>query len=158
MTSAQTAARLHESIDQALQLVQGVDDTRTTVTPEKGGWCARQILGHLIDSACNNHRRFVLAQSPDFTHYESYNQDEWVDRQRYDKVAWRDLVTLWTAYNRHLAHVISCVPDAAAAREVVGSGGAVTLAWLMEDYVRHLRHHVDQIRGLLAPASGSVAG
>jgi hypothetical protein len=151
MTSAQTAARLHEAIGEALQLFQGVDETRTTRPPAGGGWCARQVIGHLIDSACNNHRRFVLGQSAETQRYDGYNQDDWVDRQHYEKVPWRDLVTLWTAYNRHLAHVISCVPDAAAARQALGPDGSdpVTLTFLMDDYVTHLQHHVEQIRRLL---------
>ena len=152
MTSAESAARLHEAIGDALQIFQGVDETRTTRMKPGGGWCARQVLGHLIDSACNNHRRFVLGQSSDPVKYDGYEQEVWVARQHYDKVPWRDLLTLWTAYNRHLAHVMSCVPDDVAVRE--GSGpdgeGRVTLAFLMEDYVRHLRHHVEQIRTRLA--------
>ena len=152
MTSAQTAARLHEAIGDALQIFQGADETRTTRTKDGDGWCARQILGHLIDSACNNHRRFVLGQSAELARYDGYNQDDWVERQRYDKVPWRDLVTLWTAYNRHLAHVIACVPDAVAAQEALGPDGTqpVSLAFLMDDYVTHLRHHVEQIRDLVA--------
>jgi hypothetical protein len=152
MTSAQSAARLHEAIGDALQIFQGVDETRTTRMKPGGGWCARQILGHLIDSACNNHRRFVLGQSSDPVKYDSYEQEAWVARQHYDKVPWRELVTLWTAYNRHLAHVMSCVPDDVAAREGIApeGDGRVTLAFLMEDYVRHLRHHVEQIRTRLA--------
>jgi hypothetical protein len=76
----------------------------------------------------------------------------WVTRQQYDKVPWRELVTLWTAYNRHLAHVMSCGPDDVAARQRIDpdGDGRVTLAFLMEDYVRHLRHHVEQIRTRLA--------
>jgi hypothetical protein len=152
MTSAQTAARLHEAIGDALQVFQGVDETRTTRMKPGGGWCARQILGHLIDSACNNHRRFVLGQSSDLAKYDGYEQNAWVARQHYDKVPWRDLVTLWAAYNRHLAHVMSCVPDDVAAHEAMGPDGdvRVTLAFLMDDYVAHLRHHVEQIRTLLA--------
>jgi hypothetical protein len=152
MTSAQTAARLHEAIGEALQVFQGVDETRTTRKRDDGGWCARQVLGHLIDSACNNHRRFVLGQG-EVTRYDGYDGDEWVVRQCYEKVPWRDLVTLWTAYNRHLAHVMSCVPDEAASRQALSPEGdrQVTLAFLMDDYVTHLRHHLDEIKRLLAP-------
>src|SRR6185295_5367604 len=112
MTSAESAARLHEAIGDAFQIFQRVDETRTTRMKPGGGWCARQVLGHLIDSACNNHRRFVLGQSPDIRKYDGYAQNDWVGRQHYDKVPWRDLVALWTSYNRHLAHVMSCAPPA----------------------------------------------
>lgn len=151
MTPAQTAAQLHSAIDEALQLFQGADDTRTTRRPRPDGWCAREVLGHLIDSACNNHRRFIVGQSPETARFDGYEQDAWVALQHYDKTPWRDLVTLWTAYNRHLAHVMSGVDDQAVGREIPGPDGTpVTVRFLMEDYVRHLRHHLEQIRTLLA--------
>ena len=137
-----------------MQLFQQVDDTRTACRPERGGWCAREILGHLIDSACNNHRRFIVGQSPLTAQFDGYNQDEWVALQHYDKIPWRDLVTLFVAYNRHLAHVMNSTSAEGAARSALSSDGTrqVTVAFLMEDYVVHLRHHVEQIRDRLAEA------
>jgi hypothetical protein len=151
MSSTQTAASLHAAIADALRIFEGADEARTTRPKPGGGWCARQILGHLIDSACNNHRRFILGQSHDFASYDGYDQNEWVARQHYENVPWRDLVIFWTSYNRHLAHVISRVPDDVASREALDPDGkqAITLAFLMDDYVRHLRHHLVQIDALL---------
>ena len=152
MTAAQIAADLHAAIGEGLQLLQQADETRTTRRLESEGWCAREVLGHLIDSACNNHRRFVVGQSISTTQFDSYDQNEWVARQHYDMAPWHDLVTLWTAYNRHLAHVMASTPDeiaARAARSPDGSG-QVTIAFLMQDYVTHLRHHLVQLRNLLA--------
>ena len=84
--------------------------------------------------------------------FQGYNQDDWVERQRYAKVPFRDLVELWGAYNRHLAHVIAVTPaDMFANTGKSYDGDVVTLGFLMEDYVRHLRHHLDQLRELLAP-------
>jgi hypothetical protein len=109
------------------------------------------VLGHLIDSACNNHRRFVLGQSPDIRKFDGYAQNDWVGRQHYDKVSWRDLVALWTSYNRHLAHVMSCAPAETLAHSAESYDGTpVTLEFLMGDYITHLRHHLEQIRSLLA--------
>ena len=151
MTVAQTALDLRTAVDGALPLFEEVDDARTTRRPRPGGWCAREVLGHLIDSACNNHRRFVIGQSESTTRFDGYDQNEWVSRQRYDDVLWRDLVTFWSAYNRHLAHVMACTPDDAAARTALSPDGSqqVSVAFLMEDYVTHLRHHLAQIRALL---------
>jgi hypothetical protein len=150
MTPAQSAARLHAAIDDALQVIHAMDETRTTRPSRPGGWCAREILGHLIDSACNNHRRFVVGQSPETVKFDGYEQDAWVSRQRYADVPWRDLVALWTAYNRHLAHVMTVTPDDAVGREIAGPDGTpVTVRFLMEDYVAHQRHHLEQIRALL---------
>lgn len=152
MTPAAISADLHAAIRAGLDLFQHVDGTRTAERPAAGGWCAREILGHLIDSACNNHRRFVIGQGPAPVVFQGYDQDVWVERQRYAQVPFRDVVALWEAYNRHLAHVIANTPPDALANEGDGpDGGVVTLGFLMEDYVTHLRHHLDQLRALLTP-------
>ena len=152
MTAETIATDLHAAIDGALDLFQHADEARTAARPAAGKWCAREILGHLIDSACNNHRRFVIAQGSGPIAFDAYEQDAWVARQRYADVPFRDLVALWTSYNRHLAHVIAAAPAASLARSGRAPGGAgdVTLQFLMEDYVRHLRHHLDQLRTRLA--------
>jgi hypothetical protein len=145
------AVELRSAIDEVLPLFQGADERRTTIPRRPGGWCAREILGHLVDSACNNHRRFVIGQSASTTRFEGYEQDVWVAAQKYRDVPWRDLLALWTAYNRHLAHVMHVTPPEAASRGAISpdSTGPVTVGFLMHDYVRHLRHHVAQIRALL---------
>ena len=151
MTPAQISAQLHSAIDEGLQFFAGVDETRTSKRPAPEKWCAREVLGHLIDSACNNHRRFVLGQSSDLRKLEGYQQDDWVSRQHYDQVPWRDLVALWTSYNRHLAHVIGCAPAETLSHPADPPGASrVTLGFIMEDYVTHIRHHLGQLRTLLA--------
>jgi hypothetical protein len=153
MTPATIAAGLHGSIDDALKLFAGIDERRTSARPRPDAWCAREVLGHLIDSACNNHRRFIVAQSADIGRFDGYDQNAWVSRQRYHDVPWRDLVALWTAYNRHLAHVIGCTPAAALGQAALSPDGSqtLTLGFIMEDYVLHLRHHVGQLKSLLVP-------
>ena len=149
MTPAAIAADLHAAIRDGLDLFQHADETRTSERPREGGWCAREILGHLIDSACNNHRRFVIGQDAPPVVFQGYTQDDWVARQRYAQVPFRDIVALWSAYNRHLAHVIANTPAAALANSGTGPDGEVTLGFLMADYVRHLRHHLGQLHALL---------
>jgi hypothetical protein len=150
MTPAALAADLHAAIDAALELFTAADETRTTARPAPGKWCAREILGHLVDSACNNHRRFVLGQGAAPIAFDGYDQDAWVARQRYAEVPFRDIVALWVSYNRHLAHVIASTPAHALAAKVRAPGGQdATLGFIAEDYVVHLRHHLDQIRTCL---------
>ena len=76
-------------------------------------WSRKEILGHLIDSAANNHQRIVRACYHAATNFPPYRQNEWVQIQQYNQVAWRELVELWMAYNRHLSHIIERVPTAA---------------------------------------------
>jgi hypothetical protein len=142
MTPAAIAADLHAAIRDGLELFQRADETRTSERPREGGWCAREVLGHLVDSACNNHRRFVIGRDAPPVVFQSYNA----------QVPFRDIVALWSAYNRHLAHIIATTPAEALASSGQGpEGGVVTLGFLMADYVTHLRHHLEQLRSLLQP-------
>jgi hypothetical protein len=111
-----------------------------------GGWSRKQVLGHLIDSASNNHQRFVRAALQPSLDFPAYDQDENIRVQAPQEADWSLLVSLWAAYNRYLAHVIARLP--AAKLETVcriGSGEPVTLGFLATDYVRHLLHHLKQV-------------
>jgi len=120
-------------------------------------WSSKQIIGHLIDSAANNHARFVLAQLKDDLVFPGYEQDGWVSVQQYQKESWPQLVELWRAYNLHLLHVMSSAPKETLARrctqhslqtiafKTVDASEPTTLEYLMKDYVVHLKHHLSQI-------------
>lgn len=150
MTPAAIATDLDAAIQEGLTLFQHADEALTVRRPRPDGWCTREILGHLVDSACNNHRRFVIGRGAPPIVFQDYDGDQWVERQRYAERRFGDIVSLWTAYNRHLVYVIAGTPPDALSQSGDGpEGGIVTLGFLMEDYVRHLRHHLDQIRPLL---------
>jgi hypothetical protein len=111
-----------------------------------GKWVKKEILGHLIDSALNNQERFVRAQMSDRLVWPGYEQDRWVSVQKYRERPWNELVELWEQLNRHIAHVMTSVPlNRLNAPCVIGDDNPVTLEWLMNDYIRHLRHHLNQI-------------
>ncbi len=114
--------------------------------PAPGGWSKKQILGHLIDSAGNNHQRFVRAQFTTLLEFPPYEQDAWVAAQSYATEPWPDLVNLWLLLNRHLVHVMRATPEECLTHGCsIGGKDPVILAFLMEDYVRHLEHHLEQI-------------
>jgi len=111
-----------------------------------GKWCRKEILGHLIDSASNNHQRFVRSQLQVELSFPAYQQESWVSVQKYAREPWRDLVRFWENYNRHLLHLISATP-ATALQNIctVGTNAPMTLEFLMRDYVSHAKHHLAQI-------------
>ena len=112
-------------------------------TPEK--WSKKESLGHLIDSAANNHQRFVRAQYGNKTPI-SYDGDAWVKTQDYNTEPALVLVELWKYYNIHLAHVISKIPsDKYNALFYADAKEPVTLDWIVNDYIKHLEYHLKQI-------------
>jgi hypothetical protein len=117
------------------------DDTGVQPTPHE--WSKKEILGHLIDSAANNHQRFVRAVDKVAAQYPTYDQNEWVRIQRYNERPWPSLVALWSAYNNHLSHVIECIPeDAESSPCNIGKKDPVPLDFVIKDYLRHLRQHL----------------
>jgi hypothetical protein len=111
----------------------------------------------LIDSAANNHGRFVRAQFTRDLIFDGYEQEEWVRAQRYNEEPWPLLVELWKHYNLHLLHVMTSAPEAALhqpraehsldkiAWQAIDAEQPATLAYLMRDYVGHLQNHLRQI-------------
>jgi DinB superfamily len=123
-----------------------IDDGAASKRPAPGKWSNKEILGHLIDSAANNHQRFVRLQLTARIDLPGYEQDDWVRVQRYQEQSWHEIIELWQVYNTHLAALIRGV-DPATLRHIwhMPDGNEVDLEFIMRDYVRHLRHHLKQI-------------
>jgi DinB superfamily len=116
----------------------------TPYRPE--GWTRKQILGHMLDSAANNHQRFVRAALDGSYSGPSYQQDGWVDLHGYVELPWTTLLEWWVIAHRVLEQVVAHIPeDRQGAMCVVGEDAPVTLRFLIEDYVAHQRHHLAQI-------------
>jgi len=110
-----------------------------------GKWSKKEILGHLVDSAQNNIRRFVVAQYEEIPRIV-YNQDKWVAIADYQHYPTDDLVNLWSLLNRHICLVLKNASPEAAQRRCGNSDTEVpTIEWLAADYCNHLLHHLHQI-------------
>jgi hypothetical protein len=111
-----------------------------------GKWSRKQELGHLIDSASNNHLRFVRAALEPQYQGPGYDQNGCVELHGYQNLPWSDLVEFWRRYNLLLVKLVSRIPDeklGTACR--IADGPEVTLGFVIEDYVRHMKHHLDHI-------------
>ena len=150
---------LLDSVDDAVPALLALPDRASAEALAPGKWSPREIIGHLIDSASNNQRRFVTAQAKDDLIFDGYAQDHWVNVQRYRDAPWPDLVMLWAHFNRHLGRIMAVVPEDVRSRPVVRHNldrvawqpvpaeSPATLDYFMNDYVGHLRHHLAQILG-----------
>lgn len=145
---ATTASDLGRTVAEAKQLLLKLNNADTSKRPSPAKWSKKEILGHLLDSASNNHQRFVRAVLQGRLTFPGYEQEQLVTLQRFKEMDWGFLVDLWTSYNRFLAHVLTCLP-ARTAKVVckIGKNKPATLGWIAEDYVAHLKHHLNQILG-----------
>jgi len=156
---AQFLDDFRETIVSATAQLRGIPADESSIKPDAESWSRKEILGHLVDSAANNHQRFVLAQFKDDLVFPGYDGDRWVSVQRYRDESWPDLIQLWSSYNVHLLHVFFVIQqdtltksrtehtlDKIASHLVPGTE-PTTLEYLIRDYVDHLRHHLRQILG-----------
>ena len=142
------ASDLGRTVAQAKQLLMNLDNADTSTRPSENKWAKKEILGHLLDSAGNNHQRFVRAALQGSLTFPGYEQDRLVDLQKFIEVDWSFLVDFWAAQNRFLAHVINSLPASAAAVTCnIGNSKPASLEGLAQDYVAHLKHHLNQILG-----------
>ncbi len=140
------AADLLNTVEAAVPRLRQLSEQQAGRPRAQGKWTPKQILGHLIDSASNNHQRFVRAQQGAELRFPPYAQDHWVACQYYADRPWDEIVALWHAYNRHLAHVISHIPeDRRDTPCIIETADPVALGYLASDYVEHLRHHLAQV-------------
>ena len=144
--SPQIAEELRNAVRDAARALRRLADTVVSMRPAPDRWTIKEVVGHLIDSAANNHQRFVRARCEAQLAFPAYEQNEWVCAQSYNDADWHALIDLWSAYNEHLAHVISNVSqDTLRVQCTIGDCQPVTLQFLMEDYLAHLKHHLRTI-------------
>ncbi len=160
------SADLVATVAVARARLRHASDAAAAQRPSPTAWSAKEIIGHLIDSASNNHQRFVRAQWQDTLVFPGYEQEGWVAAQGYQTTDWNELLDLWVLYNRHIARIMERTPDEirlkvhavhnlfACAWQIVPADQPATLDYFMRDYVGHLHHHLRQIDALGLPAHG----
>jgi hypothetical protein len=143
---SQLALALKEAVDREVVLLRAVAERDASARPLPHVWSKKEELGHLVDSATNNHVRFVRAAiEPEFRG-PGYEQDSWVALHGYHEMPWAGIIDFWQRYNHFLAGLVERIPDGRlAARCVVGDSTPVTLQFLIEDYTLHMQHHLDHI-------------
>ena len=157
-----TDYNLKEIVLAAFEELILASDQQVSMKPTPDKWSAKEILGHLIDSASNNHGRFVRAQHSDELIGQGYDQEAWVAVQEYQSLNWQELLITWRQLNLQMAYLMYITEDEVRDKErkahnlhqiafkPVPENEPTTLGYFMEDYVLHLRHHLGQIRTLIS--------
>jgi hypothetical protein len=143
--TANLSSALLPLIEREVPLLRALPETRAG---SEATWSPKEELGHLIDSAANNHIRFVRALiEPEFRG-PLYAQNDWVRVHRYRDMPWLTIVEFWFHYNSFLAALLECVPEEKLLTTCyIGAGEGVSLRFVVEDYVLHMQHHLDHLLG-----------
>jgi hypothetical protein len=150
MTS-QIADELVFAVEESAAKLRRLDSATVSHRPAPDRWTIKEVVGHLIDSCANNHQRFIRAQFTQELVFPKYDQNQWVSAQHYAEADWLDLLDLWRRYNLHLARVIRNVDASKLAVQcTIGDYPPVTLQFLIEDYVVHMKGHLSKIDARVA--------
>ncbi|QNR84612.1 DinB family protein [Pedobacter riviphilus] len=134
-------------VNQAMIDFENISDEAWNDKPQPLKWSKKELLGHLVDSAVNNIRRLVVGQ------YEQgvkiiYHQDEWVNYQNYQETAIAEVIMLWKLLNYQISRVIENIPEEKLQNTCDTGKGKIemhTLSFFIDDYLVHLKYHLNQI-------------
>jgi hypothetical protein len=142
------SAGIRETVNKAKPELLKITPEAAAIKLRPDKWSKKEIIGHLIDSASNNHQRFVRAAQNLAADFPRYNQNSWVEVQCYNELDWQNLIELFYYFNIHLSSIIDFLPENALLNPInIGKENPVTLEFVITDYLRHLKHHVEQLIG-----------
>jgi hypothetical protein len=142
----QTLIKLREVLRTMPGRLEGLSQEQVETRPAPAKWSPKEELGHLIDSAANNHQRIVRAQMENGLALPRYEQGRWVSIHDYQNRDWKELIGLWLAFNRQLIAATEAVPSSAWSHTLtIGGGEPVTLQFVFDDYLVHMLHHLKHI-------------
>jgi DinB superfamily len=140
---------IHELLEVVRQYnhkILAIPDAEFSAKPVPRKWSKIEVLGHLIDSAQNNLRRFICGQYEEPPGLITYDQDLWVTANQYRHASKDEMIQLWTLLNQRIASVLQAMPPNIYGKLCpTATGGSQTLDWFAADYVKHLKHHLNQI-------------
>lgn len=147
LSAAQASSQLRRLVEGSRPLLRAAVANPVAKAPLPGKWTQLELLGHLVDSASNNHQRIVRALAHGEVDFPGYQQEEHVRVQRYAGANADEVIALWSAYNLHLAWVVQGIPVDLHGIRCMIDGSTMTLQELVSDYVAHLEHHLRQLLG-----------
>jgi hypothetical protein len=139
-----TVEELRNILDIYTEKISNISESEFSAKPLPNQWSKQEVLGHLIDSAQNNLRRFICGQYESIPSKIVYDQDFWASANGYQQMKKEDVMALWKLINERIAAVLEKMPKQSYTKQSQTSE-LHTLQWLAEDYVKHLKHHLNQI-------------
>jgi hypothetical protein len=141
-----TASELLAILSEYLPQLNKLNEDGASIKSSPGKWSKKEIIGHLIDSAQNNIRRFIVSQYDDKPEIK-YRQDDWVRINSYQSCSLKDLITLWYLINKQIVSILSNSSEEMLARTCL-TDTLHTIDWLAKDYLKHMKHHLHQVMDL----------
>jgi hypothetical protein len=140
------AERLEDVVVSAMAWLGKLSDVDAARPEREGKWSAKQVIGHLTDSAVNNLGRIVRMQIASGQALQGYEQEEWVRLQHYQTREWSQVLAVWAVLNEQVAWTVAHVEKSKLGQVATVEGSELTLGFLIEDYIAHMEHHLRLMR------------
>jgi DinB superfamily len=137
---------LQALLDHVPAQLEKITSAKAEIGSAPSQWSPKQELGHLLDSAANNHQRIVRAQLEDKPAMPGYDGERWVELHAYQQRHWTELINLWRALNGQLLAAARAVPDSAwSCTCTIAGSKPLTLKFVFEDSIEHMMHHLQHM-------------
>lgn len=146
--------RFREIVDSFGKELFETDEGIAGIKLTEDKWSLKEIVGHLIDSAANNHQRFVRLQSDDLLGFPAYNGEAWIKVQKYNGMDWGLLVSLWYNLNNLILNIIENTDESVYSNVWIRDEEAIPFEVLAMDYYKHLQFHIEHFSGRLEEVRG----
>jgi len=145
--------RLSSVLRRAMPWLLTLSEAEASVPEREGKWSAKQVIGHLTDSAINNLTRILRMQIEEGQSLPGYEQNAWVNLQHYAEREWAQVLALWFALNEHVVWTIAHTDKQLLGNHAIVEGDRLTLGFLIADYVAHMEHHLRAMQTWLGDAA-----
>ena len=136
-------------------MVQNKDFVDIRLTEDK--WTLKEMVAHLIDSASNNHQRFIRLQIDKMIDFPTYNAEIWKNLTKINDFDFLELINLWKGYNYYLLHLIKNIDEHDLNNLWKTDGKELTLKFIIEDYFgRHLDWHIELYKNRIKEIQGDI--
>ncbi|MBK9330460.1 MAG: DinB family protein [Sphingobacteriales bacterium] len=140
----QAISRLNFIMDKVPGILTQISEDKMSEKPSQNKWSKKEIIGHLVDSATNNHQRFVRGQFEDIPEI-CYDPNKWNEYSFYQQIDSKQIILFWSIYNRQLIEIIKRIPTENLKKQIRVGENLLPIEFLIHDYIEHLEHHLIQV-------------
>lgn len=137
-------SRLCYIIDKVPSILREIGEEKMSLKPSPNKWSKKEVIGHLIDSATNNHQRFVRGQFETIPEIR-YDQNKWNEYNFHQQIDSEQIILFWTIYNKQIIEIVKRIPAENLKRQIKVGENLLSIEFLIADYVEHLEHHLKQV-------------
>ncbi len=133
----------YKKIIEDFYILMAKNESISNIKIAKDKWTLKEMVGHLIDSASNNHQRFIRLQIEERVDLPGYDSEEWNSKTKVETFDYRSLISLWKLYNDYLIHIIEVMDSKCLNNVWISSSGEKELQYIIKDYFSHIMWHED---------------